>query len=176
MCTGFRDFSIINCKHCRSFMVKNWGYSLDILFFFAFAFSWKSNHCHLRSASRNLLCSLPIYSPSKTQWSFLRNWKKWTITFTQVKIEENMLPSLKMHKDFFFSRVTLWGGSTQKHMGLRSSRATGTGFYICTQSVELILSPLCTGLDRRELVSQELWQRLTDSQEEKAPARDRKNI
>jgi hypothetical protein len=48
--------------------------------------------------------------------------------------------------------------------------------YICSQEVGLFHRPLCTGLARRELVSQECWQRLTDSQEEQAPARDSKNI
>jgi hypothetical protein len=48
--------------------------------------------------------------------------------------------------------------------------------YIWTQEVGLILSPLCTGLARRELVSQECSPRLLDPQERQAPARDSKNI
>jgi hypothetical protein len=48
--------------------------------------------------------------------------------------------------------------------------------YICIQEMGLILSLLCTGLARRELVSQECLHRLTDSLEEQAPVRDRKNI
>jgi hypothetical protein len=48
--------------------------------------------------------------------------------------------------------------------------------YICTQEVGLFHSPLCTGLARREMVFQECWHRLTDSQEEQALARDSKDI
>jgi hypothetical protein len=47
---------------------------------------------------------------------------------------------------------------------------------ICTQEVGLFHSPLCTGLARRELVSQKCWHRLTDSKKEQAPARDSKSI
>ena len=67
---------------------------------------------------------------------------------------------------------------------LRSAQATEVAelqrqflrAYIFIQEVGLFPSPLCTGLTRRELVSQEFWHRLSDSQEEQALSRDSKNI
>jgi hypothetical protein len=52
----------------------------------------------------------------------------------------------------------------------QAAEAAGTasfGAYICSQDVGLFCNPLCTGLARRELVSQECWHTLSDSQEEK---------
>ena len=47
--------------------------------------------------------------------------------------------------------------------------------YICSQEVGLFQNPLCTGLDKRELVYQEHWHRFTDLQEEQEPGTDSNN-